>query len=260
MKTRKKLMVMVAAMAMLGLGFTSAQAADIGDIMKKSKELSAKFKGEIKDMEVVQQVTMTTEQGRMTTDSKMLMKGEKMRMESTNQMPGMGEVKTVVISDGKDTWVISPFQGKKKASGREAQQYQGRKNWWDFMSDGATLKGTEKVNGRNCYVVKLKGGEPGSYDTMWLDEKSLNLIQAESKNPDGQKIRIVSSDFKKVVRGLEFPYKTDVYAGKNLMSSTQIKSLKVNQGIPDSMFDPDKVEAPKMDMQDMMKRMKRPGQ
>lgn len=259
MKAMNKLNVIVAAIAMLGMGLASAQAADLADIQKKAKELSEKYKKEIKDMEIVQQVTMTTEQGRMTTESKMLMKGEKMRMESTNQMPGMGEMKTIVISNGKDTWVISPFQGKQKASGREAQQYQGRKNWWDFISDAAELKGTEKVNGRECYVVKMKGGGPDSYDTMWLDKKSMNLIQAESKNPDGQKVRIVSSDFKKVVSGLEFPYKTDVYAGDNLMSSTQIKSLKVNQGISESMFDPDKVEAPEMNMQDMMKRMRPPG-
>lgn len=257
-------MVLVMVLASLVLGVSEGLSADWPSVFKEAKAKYAKFEKEIKDMTIMQEtkvVISEKDKKEMTSKMKMLRKGEKFRMEikmempQTPQMPkGMGEMETVIIYNGTDMWMISSFLGKKKLSEKEAEQYQTEKNWWNLISEKAEIVGTEKVDQRECYVVETDEEKEFPFTKIWLDKKSLNLIKGERQEPKAETLLWVNSDFRKIKDDWEMPYKTQMYSGEKLMTTT-VKSIEVNKGLSDDLFDPEKVEVKKVDMQEMMKKM-----
>ncbi len=251
----------------LVFGVSQALASDLATIVKEAQAKYAKFEKEVKDMTTVHE-TVTTEP-KMTSEMKTFKKGEKFRLEHKVQMPeeaempegmGMAEMEFIVIYDGKDIWVISPFTGKEKLSEEEAKQYGREKNWWDWLKDVGKVVGSEKVGGRDCYVVEVEDEEVEDkeefpFTRLWLDKKNLTMVKCEIDAPTGEKMVFVYSDFRKIKGDWEIPYKTEVYMNGRLMSTSVVKSLKINQGLSDDLFDPDKVEVKGFDMQEMMKKM-----
>jgi len=149
---------------------------------------------------------------------------------------------TIVIYDGKDTWKISPFMGKRKLSGEEGKQYQRARNWWELVSENAKIVGSEKVDKRECYVVEIEKGGEFPFTKVWLDKGNLILTKGESKGPKGKTIVWIHSDFRKIKGDWEMPYKTEMYMNGKLMSTSLVKSIDTNKGISDDLFDPDKVQ------------------
>jgi len=250
--------VLVVALLSLVLGVSDAFCADWSDILKEVKAKYAKFEKEIKDMTIVQEMKITTEKAEITPQMKMMRKGEKFRMDTKMQMldmpKEMGAMETVVIYDGKDMWMISSFLGKKKLSDKEQKHYQTERNWWELISEKAKVVGTEKVGKRECYVVETKEEKEFPFTKIWLDKKSLNLIKGEHKEPKEKTMLWVHSDFKKIKGDWEMPYKTEIYTGDKLMTTSIVKSLEVNKGLSDDLFDPEKVKVKGFDMQEMMKK------
>jgi len=236
---------------------------DLSRLLKELEAKYAKFEEEIKDMTIVQEINAVTPEGEMVSEMQMLRKGEKFRMDTAMDMSqapdmpeGMGEMKTIVIYDGKDTWMISSFTGKKKLSGEVEKQYQREKNWWKLISEKAKIVGTEKVDKRECYVVKIEDKEY-PFTRLWLDKRNLVPIKGESEGTEGETILLIHSDFKKIKGVWEMPYKTEIYADSKLMSTSLVKSLEINKGLSDDLFDPDKVkiETKGLGMREMMKQM-----
>jgi len=242
---RVVLLVLISLVLTVNQGFTQ----DLSSILKELEAKYVKFEEEIKDMTTVQEMNVVTPEGEMVSEMQMLRKGEKFRMDTTiemSQVPdmpeGMGEMKTIIIYDGKDTWMISSFTGKKKKlSGEVEKQYQRERNWWKLISEKAKIAGTEKVGKRDCYVVEIQE-EEYPFTKLWLDKTNLVLIKGESKGTEGETILLICSDFKKIKGGWEMPYKTEIYADGELMSTSLIKSIKINKGLSDDLFDPKKVK------------------
>ena len=54
------------------------------------------------------------------------------------------------------------------------------------------------------------------------------------------------------------PFRTEMYSGKDLISTVVVKSVEVNKGLADDLFDPDKIKASAgPDMKGMMEQMKK---
>jgi outer membrane lipoprotein-sorting protein len=255
-------LLLISLVLIVSQGFTQ----DLAGLLKELEAKYAKFEEEIKDMTAVQEINVVTPEGKMVSEMQMLRKGEKFRMDTTMDMSqapdmpeGMGEMKTIIIYDGKDTWMISSFTGKKKKlSGEVEKQYQKEKNWWELISEKAKIVGTEKVDKRECYVVEIKE-EEYPFTKLWLDKTNLVLIKGESKGTEEETILLINSDFKKIKGGWEMPYKTELYADGKLMSTSLVKSLEINQGLSDDLFDPDKVKIERKGygMRETMKEMMR---
>ena len=255
---RVVLLALVSLVLTVSHGFTQ----DLSSILKEAEAKYAKFEEEIKDMTIVQEMKMVTPEGEMISEMQMLRKSEKFRMDTTMQisqapdMPeGMGEMKTVVIYDGKNTWMISSFMGKKKLSGEEEKQYQRERNWWELISEKAKIVGTEKVDKRECYVVEIEEEEEYPFTKLWLDKRNLVLIKGESKGTKGETILWIHSDFRKIKGDWEMPYKSEIYTDSKLMSTSLVKSIEINKGLSDDLFDPDKVKIKGFDIQKMMRQM-----
>jgi len=206
---------------------------------------------------------MVTPERKITLEAKLFRKGKKFRMETKTQMPGMpkesGGMETTVIYDGKDTWMISPFMGKQKLPKEKQEEHQAERSWWGLASENAKIVGTEKVGNRECYVVEIQEQKESHFNRVWLDKKNLVLAKAESKGAKEKAMFWVYSDFRKIKGDWEMPYKTEIYEGTKLMSTTLVKSLKVNKGLSDDLFNPDKVKVEGSGMQEMMKRMMMKG-
>jgi outer membrane lipoprotein-sorting protein len=240
------------------------------------------FSDEVKDMEmVVESETkgMKGMQGTGPSEVKMLRKGEKYRMEMKMNIPegsgmpaGMGDMTNIMIFDGKDLWSVNQFTGKTKISG-DADTKGDQMSWWKDMPENGKIIGSEKVGDRDCYVVEAWNEDidtssvsTGKEDKIkgWIEKGTLLLIQSEFKGAKDETFKAVNSNFQKV-RNWELPYTTEIYAGGELISKTIIKTLKINQGLSDDLFNADKVKMetkgmPGMpNMKNMMKNFK-PGQ
>jgi len=233
---RVLLFTVVILLAGLSRGFTQ----DWSSILKQAEAKYAKFENEVKDMTIVQEMKVVAPEGEMVSEIKMLKKGEKFRMETRMRAPEAPEmpegIETVVIYDGKDTWMISPLMGKKKLSGEEGKEYQKERNWWELVSEKAKIVGTEKVGERECYVVQREEGGEYPFTKLWLDKKNLNLTKGESKGPKKETIVWILSDFRKIKGDWEMPYKTEVYMDDKLISTSLVKTLEINQGLSDDLF------------------------
>jgi len=234
----KKVLLLGIMSLVLMVGQVLAQ--DLASIVKQAEANYAKFENEVKDMTIVQETKVVTPEGEMTSETKMLKKGEKFRMETRIQAPEAPEMpagmETVIVYDGKDTWMISPFLGMKKLSAEEEKQYQKESNWWKLVSEKAKIVGTEKVGERECYVVEMEEGAEYPFTRLWLDKKNLYLTKGESKGPKKETIVWILSDFRKIKGTWEMPYKSETYADGKLMSTSLVKTLEINQGLSDDLF------------------------
>ena len=223
------------------------------------KARNAEFEKEIRDITTLEEVKATAPQGEMSSEIKIFKKGKKYRMEtilpSSGISEGMGGMKTIIISDGKDSWMISPFMGKQKIPGSEGEESH-QVSWSGWLPKEAKVIGMEKVGKRKCYVIETEGREKAVFARTWVDKKSLNLIKAENECPGVGITVYLFSDFRKVKGNLEISYRTEIYKNNELISTSATKSLKVNTGLSDELFDPDKVKVkePSAEIQEMLRK------
>ncbi|MFC2060948.1 hypothetical protein ACFLUV_00380, partial [Elusimicrobiota bacterium] len=172
------------------------------------------------------------------------------------KMPGMDAnakgMNTIVINDGKDTWIISSFMGKQKLSNEQSMQYQTEKDWWNMISEKGKIIKEELVEERNCYLIEFDKDAGSIFSKLWLDKKELVLIKGEIEIENMGKIVWVQSDFRDIMKKWQYPYKTLMYNEGELFSTSIVKSIEINTGLDDSLFDPDKVP---LDSQGMNNKM-----
>ncbi|HIE28776.1 TPA: outer membrane lipoprotein-sorting protein [Candidatus Poribacteria bacterium] len=261
----KVVRVLVVTLLASIFGVSQGITADWATVLKEAKAKYAKFEKEVKDMDIVQEIKLITSEGPMTSETKMLRKGQKFRMDTQigMQLPQipkeMGSMEIIIIDDGKDTWMISSLMGKMKLSNEQRDIYQKERNWWRIISDKAKIVGTDKIGNRECYVVLIKEQNKSPFNRIWLDKKNLVLVQAETKESEAETMLVVSSDFRKIKGDWEWPYKTEIYTNGKLMATSRIKSLEINKGLSDDLFKPDKVEVKELDLDGMMKKMMEKG-
>ncbi len=238
-------------------------SAEISRIGKQVHSMYENFSKQIKDMTIVKETRIVAGEGKMSTETKIMQKGEKFRVENTMNMPqssGMfGNMKTIIICDGKDTWMISPMMGKRKITGEEGEKYKRTEDWWKYISNNAKITGTEKVGTKNCYIIKKEDDKSTGFTKMWIDKKSLTLVKFEGSDNKGESMVGINSDFRKIKGNIEMPYKTETYINGKLFTVSEITSLTINKGLSDELFDADRVKTQGMNMQEMMKKAMEQG-
>jgi len=89
-------------------------------------------------------------------------------------------------------------------------------------------------------IVQKTGEKTGkkTNSLMWLDKESGLMYQMTVSNAAGkEQMKMVMSDYRNVFENIKMPYITEIYTKDKLTMKTTVKSIKVNQGIADSMFD-----------------------
>mgnify|MGYP000255302364 CR=1 FL=1 len=241
-----------------------ASAESIDPVIKRMVAKYKKINAKVKDMSFEQEMEMTDPGGKSITQKiKFYKKGKKYRMDMVMKMPsnpnlppGMGEIKTIIIFDGKNKWAISSMTGKQNmgppAKGDDS-------NWWDSMrmedmgDVKAKLIGSGKVAGRDCYIVE--SNDDGDVSKLWLTKDSLTQMKVEAATKQGA-VQMLYSDHKKVGDLFEWPYTTTIMQNGKKMSTIKVKWMKINTGLSSALFDANAVKAPAgMNMQEMMEKM-----
>ncbi len=233
------------------MGTGLAWASDIATILKQTEAKKAWFERKVKDMAITQEARTSTPQGEMTMEIKMMIKGDKFRLEQKILPPRSAKsdqsppaIESVAVFDGQNGVMVNPLIGRKKLTPQEARQMQTGAFWWAPLIKDAKVVGRERIRGRDCYKIKLikKKGTP--LTQLWLDTKTLVEVKAEAREPEGGPVEVRFSDFRKVALEMEVPYKTETYIKGRLASTTKILKIKVNQGLSDDRFDPARLKAP----------------
>ncbi len=229
------------------------------DPLQKALDKCAKQHAAIRDMTVIQEITLPSPEGTITAQQISYEKGDKSRMEMTMQPPPGEDSASVpvdlrrvtTVSDGATTWLISPMTGKQQVPDKNDPS---TANCWGLKFENARVAGSETVDGHECWIVET--GRPDSItDRYWLDKAKLDVLKGESKDREGHVLRWELSDFQPVLGSFEYPHKMEVFNGDTLVASVTVKNITLNTGLADSLFDPDRVEVNKTDMEEMLRRL-----
>ncbi|MDZ7271467.1 MAG: outer membrane lipoprotein-sorting protein [candidate division KSB1 bacterium] len=255
--------VMGIALLVCGALTGTALAIDYAGLVKEAQARHAKFRAEVRDMTMQQVMENVTDRGKMSSQMTVYLKGDKTRADvQTDLGPGapanMRSMQTVVIGDGTYYWLVSPMMGTQKLPQEEGEKYRSNWEWWDRMTTEVRVVGEEKVNGRTCHVVEGKSKQGSPFSKLWIDKQTFLLVKAEgTAGATAERMSILCSDFHTVHRDFEIPYRTDVFVGGKLSSTTRVTSVKVNTGLADDLFDPKKVKVKGPSMKEWMQMMER---
>lgn len=251
--------IILPALIICTLFVFNAYAEDYPSFVKSAQAKYAKFQDDVKDMVMTQDTVMFSGGSNMPVSMKTFMKGNKFRSESTMAMPqtqgaGAGtSMNTIIINDGVNAWMITPYTGKQKLDIGQSSQYKEKSNWWAMIDPNAVITGTENVSGKTCYIIESHGSDRYPFAKIWVDKDKYTLVKAETNSLNSTPMTSVLSNFKEIKAGWEIPHKIDVYQGGNLVSTSMVKSLEINNGLSDELFDASKVPAQEYNMQDYMK-------
>ena len=260
-----RVIVRLAALAVLSVFFlrSVAFAQDTQAVLTQAQEKCAQFEAQVTDMHMVQTMATHTIEGDVSAQQTVYTKGKMSRIEMEMQLPesdgisvgdDVGSLKTVMIDNGEQAWMFSPFGGKKELSREEAERNAPARNCWGFFPENAKITGSETMQGRDCYIVEIE--EPGAMTRLWLDKQNFIPVQGETRDSAGVELyRWIHSDFHRIHGDWEYPYRTEMYEGSELAATMLVTSLDVNQGVSDDLFDPDKVSIPQVDIQDLLQMM-----
>lgn len=259
----KKLCAFI-VLACLVLASSAALSEDWATLSKLMRESCTKFMGDVKDLTMTMDMTNKSPRGSMTSASTLYSKGDKFRAEITmKEMPGggampaaMAGMKTIVIKDGTNIWMVNPMTGKMQLPAADASRYRGQWLCTDYIPQNAEIVGSEAIGGRDCYVIADKD-EKAAFAKLWIDKKNYHLLKLEGKpEKEGATMVALFSDFRKVAGDFEVPYMTQVTAGPEVTSTIAVTSVAVNKGLKDDLFSADKIEGKSTNMMDLMKKMK----
>jgi outer membrane lipoprotein-sorting protein len=233
-------------------------------LSKRMTESCTKYQQGLKDLTWTMEMEVPSSEGALKTTSTLYSRGKQFRvevsmegMENMGMPAGMEGMKTIVIGDDTSAWIINPMMGKSQIPADEAAKYRANWSCTDYMPVAAEIIGSEKIAGRDCYVLSVLD-KSSDFAKLWIDQKSFNLMKMEGNPQEGVASVIVFSDYRKVSGDFEMPFRTEMYSGKDLISTTIVKSIAVNKGISDDLFDPDKIKASSgPDMKDVMDQMQK---
>ena len=162
------------------------------------------------------------------------------------------------IFDGDSFWMISNSMGKRRISGKGKRENKAR-NMASAMlpkmpdvheKNGSKYKkskkkysydyiGKEKCNGVMCNVLGLredKGAKKEYIVKWWISDKKNDVMKNMVSS-----MEILSSNFK-TIKGDRFAFYTEMGSKGKKMFSTSIKSIKINESMSDSLFDPNTIK------------------
>ncbi|MEK9150242.1 MAG: outer membrane lipoprotein-sorting protein [Candidatus Desantisbacteria bacterium] len=235
---RKRILIMTILIG--GLFIKEALSLDLQQLIEEAKARQRRFEKTTKDLAILQEATTFFSAKEIISEIRLFKKGKRWRLESVVVKPM--EKKTVLINDGKNIWMVTSL-GKRKLSEKESKGIQIEVNWWEIITGEAKIMGTERLEGKECYMVGMK--EKGNLIMMWIDKDDLVLIKTETRQGEDKSL-VEYSDFRKVGSSWKMPYRTTISQNNEVISTVTTKSIEINKGLPNKLFDPNKEKDPKM--------------
>jgi hypothetical protein len=227
--------------ASISLFSTGAFAQTADDVINKNiNALGGKDK--LNSLASLYQESTTSAMGQDMTSKTWILSGKGMRAE----IAVMGQSIIQVIT--KDTgWMVNPLAGSTDPQPMSKDQIKPYANRIDprgpfvnYAANGytATLVGSDKVNGADCYKVKLTRSGDGD-QTYYIDKSTYYIDKASVDfNVQGQAgtLDIVFSDYTKTPEGYVFPNTTTISGGPQGDIVSKITKVVPNQTIDPTLF------------------------
>lgn len=229
-------------MAIGCLFIKEAISFDLQQLIESAKARQGRFEETTKDLAILQEATIFSSSKEIVSEIKFFKKGKRWRLESVVVKPM--EKKTVFIHDGKDIWMVTSL-GKRKLSEKESKGIQTEVNWWEMITGEAKIVGTESLKEKGCYVVEMRE-EENLIAKMWIDKDDLVLIKTEARQDKNNTLVCEYSDFREIGSSWKMPYRTIVSQNDEVISMVTTKSIEINKGLSNKLFDPNKEKDPKM--------------
>lgn len=157
------------------------------------------------------------------------------------------------LRDGRNNWVLyDPADTKMSESIYGALPLSfDAKCWYSSLPVNATLEGNrEKAGGKNCYVIRYRDEMDWEY-ALYINARTFDLVKTECKGA-GRDSVTANSAWVKIAGGWEIPTVqtvTDRYEDvpdsfcEPIETVYTLKDVKVNKGLSDDLFNPEKVAA-----------------
>ena len=149
--------------------------------------------------------------------------------------------------DGETAWSVNPMMGSSAAvelSGVEAETMKEQADMdgqlWNYKEKGNQLaleEGTEEVNGKACYVLKLTK-ENGNHDFYYMDKESYMIHKVKTSTESygtPMEVETILSDYQDV-DGYKMPFKIEQSVGGQVAATIEMESVETNVELDDSMF------------------------
>ncbi|MEW6379403.1 MAG: hypothetical protein AB1611_07325 [bacterium] len=217
---------------------------DITYITQTAREKHENLKAAIPNIALVQESITVTDKDNITSIIKSFKQGEKFRMEAEITSKLNQGKKAITIYDGTDYWTISSgVKTRLSEDMKKKIQTTAERKWWDLLPDGAEIKGIEKIDESECYLIAPGKVSPpkvekNSINRLWIDKEKLMLRKVESIGLKGEIYIMVISDFRTIKDNIEIPFKVMTYKDNKLVSTVTTKSCEINNGgFPSKYFD-----------------------
>jgi outer membrane lipoprotein-sorting protein len=148
--------------------------------------------------------------------------------------------------DGQTVWAVNPMMGSStpmELTGAEAENLIGQADMdgplWNYQDKGhqLALEGTEDVNGKECYVLKLTKSNDNT-DYYFIDKES-SLIQkvrtSTVSNGVPMEVEAFQSNYKDV-GGYMMPFSIEQRVGGQVMMNLDLENVEANVEIDDAVF------------------------
>jgi hypothetical protein len=227
--------------ASISLFSTGAFAQSVGDVINKNIDALG-GRDKLTSLASLYQESTTSVMGQDMNSKTWIVSGKGMRAE----VAVMGQNIIQVIT--KDTgWMVNPMAGStdpqpmtKDQIKPYASRIDPRGPFLNYAANGytATLVGSDKVNGADCFKVKLTRSGDGD-QTYYIDKSTYYIDKASvDYNVQGQAgtLDIVFSDYTKTPEGYVFPNTTTISGTPQGDIVSKITKVVPNQSVDPAIF------------------------
>lgn len=219
-------------------------AASLEQIIAEMKDYETNARKQITDMTIFLEFKAIAKGKESIGYELVLRKGEKYRVERTQPDTLFGsyqELLPVTTFDGKTIWTFDR-SGTKTSVTFDDWRLRPYLTWdWSsLISLKSRLVSVDEVGGQSTYYIELPPGWLNlPFKSIWVDYQKPLLVRAQST-----KMLLVYSEFQPVFEEIELPYRSETFAGGgDFITLTTVKSVEINQGMEDDLFNPDSPEA-----------------
>jgi outer membrane lipoprotein-sorting protein len=242
--------VLLVVMLLCTLGIVRAD--ELPQVLVETQGRCERFLAAAQDMTVVQEMLMADQGDTVISIQTIYRRGADSRTDMRITGPGgeLAGMPTTVVTHNGTTTMVTPM-GSEQLSPEEAADYEPERICWEFANHEASIVGTETIDGHECDVVELV--EDGQHYRLNVDKNRYLVLGGELVSEDGDRLHWHFSDFELAAYDFELPRRIEMFAGDAPISTLRVKSVNVNSGLSDDIFDPAKVEMPTTD--ELMKQM-----
>ena len=188
-------------------------------------------------IKITQEVKNITDGVSVLSTQTIFKKGHLYKIETISQMDlDKEKTRNVVLFDGKNIWLISPFVGITMMPKDEAMIQGIFDSFSKLIPQDSKIVGEDKLSDDDCYIIKIPSNAKLPFSKIWVSKTRLIPLKAIGQY-NNKSIILTFKDYKKINGEWGIPYKTEIMLDGKLISTTLVKKVETNIDIPNNIFD-----------------------